>query len=657
MSPPIQLRTDLVFVHSPRLGAGTAGLLLAVVLTENPNITVAVLEGGADGRTNPNITVPELRGEIQMTPYDWHFETVLQPGLYENRSQQVPRGKTIGGTSAMNWMIHNEDSMVQLDIWEQLLNLTGWNWQTLSTAFRESETFYASPANASSVLTYDLANHGSTGPICSTLQRSVLSLIPDYLEPTLRAAGYAIPLDRNGGNVAGAGFLPLAICPQNYTRSYAGSAYTAVQSRPNLHVHSNCQVTGIDWQSQSLNSSSITATGLRFVNKTSSLNRSQSISGREVILSAGTIQSPQILELSGVGNRSILEAVGIQPVIDLPSVGTDLRDPLMLMYEPLQYNFTVNFTGGEYAQNFIDLEPAQDVLEPEDYEAASAWLNSTVSIPGLSDAQFSVFKYLWFNRQPLIELAWQYSNAQTDPYTLVPLSRGSVHVNSSNPLAPPRIDPNYNSVKAVINGTTVDWDLWFLAKASKKYVTDLASHAPMNQILTRTDPPHNASFEEYQNLIYQRMGTSQHITGGCPMLPRDAGGVVDAQLQVYGTSNVRVVDGSAFPYQPSAHPMGLTYAMAVRAARILQGLQGGGGLTFTEQLPASNSSSNATAVFPTNSPTATYNSMGNPTPIPQTSGSLSNAVATSSSSDASPELKTKGSAIFAAALALMAGIV
>lgn len=90
-------------------GAGTAGLLLAVVLSENPNITVAVIEGGGDGRDNPNITIPELRGNIIDTEYDWDFQSVLQPGLYENRSQAVNRGKTIGGTSAMNWMIHNED--------------------------------------------------------------------------------------------------------------------------------------------------------------------------------------------------------------------------------------------------------------------------------------------------------------------------------------------------------------------------------------------------------------------------------------------------------------------------------------------------------------------------------------------------------------------
>lgn len=87
-------------------GAGTAGLMLAIVLSEDPNINVAVLEAGADGRENINITVPELRGDIIDTEYDWDYYSTVQPGLYQNRSQPVNRGKTIGGTSAMNWMIH-----------------------------------------------------------------------------------------------------------------------------------------------------------------------------------------------------------------------------------------------------------------------------------------------------------------------------------------------------------------------------------------------------------------------------------------------------------------------------------------------------------------------------------------------------------------------
>jgi choline dehydrogenase len=513
----------------------------------------------------------------------------------------------------MNWMIHNEDSRIQLDIWESLLNLTGWNWETLSTAFRESEMFFAPPANASSAEQPDPATHGSSGYICSTLQRSVLSLLSDYVTPALLNAGYAVPGDRNGGNVTGAGFLPLAICPDNYTRSYAGSAYTAVQDRKNLHLYTNAQVTNISWTSTT--SGNITARGLNFVDTSGrTSNTSLSIQADEIILSAGIAGSAPILERSGTGNPDFLIPLNITPIVNLSSVGTGLRDPLMMQYQPLQYNFSVEFTGGEYAQNYIDLRPAQDVLSPSDYSAASIWLNSTTSIPGLEDAQFQVFKHLWYTRQPLIEMAWQYSSTQSMPYTLIPLSQGSVHINSSDPLAAPVIDPNYNSVLATIGNETVPWDLWLLSRASQFYVTELASSSPFSEVLTKTDPDHTLPPAEYQQAVFERSGTSQHLTGGLPMLSREAGGAVDARLLVYGTQNVRVVDGSIFPYQPSAHPMGLTYAVAVHAAKILQQIKASRS-TYTEDSQRSNSSSNATAVFPGVKPTVTYDARGSAIPV------------------------------------------
>ncbi|THY13254.1 hypothetical protein D6D01_08395 [Aureobasidium pullulans] len=233
------------------------------------------------------------------------------------------------------------------------------------------------------------------------------------------------------------------------------------------------------------------------------------------------------------------------------------RDPLMMQYQPPQYNFSVEFTGGEYAQNYIDLHPAQDVLSPADYNAASVWLNETISIPGLEDAQLLVFKHLWFTRQPLIEMAWQYSSTQFMPYTLITLSQGTAHIDSSNPLAAPVIDPNYNSVTAIINNETA----------------------------------------------HLNMSRAAYPCFFVPLAVRFA-----PDLLVDGTQNVRVVDGGIFPYQP-CHPMGLTYALAIHAANILQQARATK-LTYTELPGISNSSSNATAVFPTNLPTATYDVRG-----------------------------------------------
>ncbi|KAK5073251.1 hypothetical protein LTR64_000337 [Lithohypha guttulata] len=591
-------------------GAGTAGLLLAVVLSENPDVSVMVLEAGTDGRDQMNITDPERRGTIQHTQYDWGLQSTLQPYLYANGtggSQYVPRGKTIGGTSAMNWMIHNENSRVQLDIWESLLNLTGWNWTSMSTAFRQSETMYGPPVVEAASLPYNAEFHGGAGPICSIFQRSVWSLYSDYVQPSLVANGYEMPHDGNNGNANGPNFLPFAICPQNYTRSFAGSAYTVVQNRTNLHVVQNAHVSRIIWSSTQGNA---TASGLEYIDLAAD-NATKQVHAREVVLSSGLVYSPQILELSGVGDPEILSAAGVDTVISLPSVGTGLRDPPMTNYWPISFQLNetavraANLTGNEYIQNLIDLEPASKILDPADYAAASRWLNSTSHVPGVDDTQFAVFKYLWFAEQPLIEMAWQYQVANVTPYNLIPLSQGTVHINSSNPLHPPAIDPNYNAINVTINGTEVQWDMWFLAKASQHYVTQMATTQPFASLITGTTPDYRLPFNQWYQAIFEWTGSSQHLTGGNPMLPRAAGGVVDTELLVYGTSNVRVVDGSVFPYQPSAHPMGVTYALAMRAASIFQQLRGGGGLTMSVQVPRSNVSASATASFPANSRSAT----------------------------------------------------
>ena len=590
-------------------GAGTAGLLLATILSENPDITVLVLEAGVDGRNQSNITDPERRGTIQHTQYDWGLESTLQPYLYDNGtggSQYVPRGKTIGGTSAMNWMIHNEDSKVQLDIWESLLNLTGWNYTSMSTAFRESETMYGPPMPEAADLPYNASVHGGAGPISSTFQRSVYTLFSDYVQPTLVELGYEMPHDGNNGDANGPNFLPFAILPQNYTRSYAGSAYTVVEERPNLHVVQAAHVSKITWSSTKGN---VTASGLEYIDLAAG-NSTQNVQAREVVLSGGVVYSPQILQLSGVGDPEILSAAGVDTIVYLPTVGSSLRDPPMTNYWSIAFQLNetaaaaVNLSGNEYIQNLIDLEPASQMLSEEDYIMASTFLNNTASIPGVEDAQFAVFKHLWFAEQPLIEMAWQYKVANVTPYNLIPLSQGTVHINSSDPMHPPGIDPNYNSINVTLNGTEVAWDMWFLAKASQYYVSRVATTEPMASLITGTTPDYRLPFDQWYEAIFQWTGSSQHLTGGNPMLPREAGGVVDTELLVYGTTNVRVVDGSVFPYQPSAHPMGVTYALAVRAARIFQGLPGGGGLTKTLQLPSSNVSASAIASFPASSSAA-----------------------------------------------------
>lgn len=540
-------------------GGGTAGLLLAVVLTEDPNVTVAVLEAGGDGRQDQRITVPEKEGSIVGSEYDWQLTTVPQQSMYNKPMQPVNRGKVLGGTSAMNYMIWNRASRVEYDAWESILGNTGWNWDSLSAASKASEHFFA-PTSSVPAATYDLSYHGMSGPVHSTMQRNTFSLYTDYLIPTLKILKVPIPIDRDGGNITGAGPVPLSIDRDSYTRSYSAAAYAAVQDRSNLNVITEATVARIAWGAEAADGSKV-ARGLRYRNTSSSSSASTLILGRQVILSAGSIQTPQILEISGIGDPKILSPIGINTKVNLPAAGTGLQDKITYSGS---FSFSINnFTGTKYVQTFLDYAPASRLLSAADLATFRQLLNGAKAGPTMSQAAISILKRMVETDQPLVEIGW--FQAFTNVYLLHPLSCGTVHINTTNPTTSPVIDPGYNS--AVINGTSID--LWLLSKAISYMTTTLAKAAPFSDINAKFSVDSSLSQSAIQNKVFQGLGIGQHWTGGAVMLPQADGGVVDQNLLVYGTNNVRVVDSFVIPAVPGQHPMGLAYAIAMRAASIL----------------------------------------------------------------------------------------
>lgn len=546
-------------------GGGSTGLLLAVALTSNPNVTVAVLEAGGDARTDTRVTVPENEGAITGTKYDWAFHSVPQSHLYQNASISIPMGKVIGGSGAMNFMIWHRASAVEFDSYQNILQIPGWNWSTIYAANKASETFYNPPASQANITTYNDAYHGMSGPIHGTMEKSVFSLYPDYVIPSLKSISVPIPQDTDGGNTTGARFVPLAIDPASYTRSYSGSAYTAVQNRKNLHVFVNLTVSQILWSSSSTSPSAI-ASALQYYNTTNGKQVVGHINASQIIISAGAIKSPQLLELSGIGNPSIMNPLGIKTVVNLPAVGTQFQD-----HPNYVGDFSFNkssFTGGQYAQDFQDYAPASRFLSPADHSTLASMLQPSTAPAGISQPSWSMLKQMFLTDQPLIEYGWYFGYTTT--YLLHPLSTGTVHINSSNPLANPRIDPAYNS--ALVNNTSID--LWLLAKATQYYATVLPATAPLDSIAAQYSLNANQSFSAFQAQVLQGVSSGSHFTGGAPLLPKASGGVVDQNLLVYGTRNVRVVDCSIVPVSPGQHTMGLAYAVAMMAAKIL-GADGG----------------------------------------------------------------------------------
>lgn len=538
------------------VGGGTSGLLLASVLSNNPAKTVAVLEAGGDARNDARVSNPQNEGGIQGTIYDWNFTSIPQKQLYNNAVIPVPRGKTLGGSSAMNFMIWHRASQIEFDAWQSTLNISGWNWSTIYAANKASESFTNSPAALAGNLTYNDAYHGFSGPVAGSMEKSVFSLYTDYVLPSLKSLGVSKLQDSDGGNTTGPRFVPLCINASTYTRSYSGSAYTNVQGRPNLVVLTNTTATRLLWGATY--SGQAVSNAVEYIDpKTGTKNF---INGSNIVLSAGAIQSPQLLELSGVGNPNILTPLGIKTVLNLPAVGTQAQDHLSYS-GGFGFNKS-DFTGGDYVQDFQDYAQPSRFLSAADYRNASQLLSGATPPAGVSNASWQMLKKLWATDQPMIEFGWFFG--YVNAYLLHPLSQGTIHINSSSPLSAPRIDPNFNSAKT----SGVEWDLWLLSKALQYYATTVAKSSPLSSIAAAYSVNGSLPFDQFQSTIYKGLSSGSHQTGGCVMMPQNQGGVVDSNLKVYGTKNVYVVDASVVPVSPGQHTMGLAWAIAMRAASL-----------------------------------------------------------------------------------------
>ena len=320
------------------VGGGTAGLAVAARLSEDSQIQVGVIEAGLsaldkDDDLSWSINVPGRLGESIGSVYDWKFATVAQPGL-AGRQVSWPRGKVLGGTSVLNLMVWNRAHREDYDTWVELGN-EGWGWDDLlyalfhgglcctvymltiyyySPFFRRSETFH--PPKAA------MQEQGTAGPVQTMHLRQYSAVHRDW-HSTLNNLGVPFNADSQlSGSNTGTYNMVLTIEPNRFERSYSAPAYyMPVSSRCNLHLLTEAVVTNVLIEPGS--AGDLVATGVQVC------QGDQQVSvraAREVILSAGTVQSPQLLELSGIGSRDVLEAAGIPLKFHNPNVGENLQD-------------------------------------------------------------------------------------------------------------------------------------------------------------------------------------------------------------------------------------------------------------------------------------------------------------------------------------------
>ncbi|KAM0270672.1 hypothetical protein ACHAQH_009327 [Verticillium albo-atrum] len=561
------------------VGGGTAGVAVAARLSEGlPSSKILLIEAGPVALDEPRINIPGMKGSTLGTKYDWNFTTVAQENV-KNRVFSVNRGKVLGGSSALNLMTYDRAAAAEYNSWEELGN-QGWNWNNMIAAMKKSETFTGKNTD-----TYGSEGVGDSGPVQAVVNREVPVHQESWI-PTLNALGIETNLESLGGNPLGVMYQPSSIDPVIYNRSYSANAYVPI-AKSNLRILSDTTVAKVNLVAAG---ASHVATGVTLANGTFIRARS------EVIVSAGSVQSPALLELSGIGQESVLAAAGIEQVIELPGVGENLQDHLRIMtsyqLKPQYTSFDILRSNASFAAEQLALWNAGERSlydytgsaytfttwqQAIDDDAKLISLAQTAAGEDASLVDKKKVEFLSDTSVPQVEVIFSdgYTGVKGYPpatsplfgegfFTLIgvvmhPLSRGSIHVNPASPEGKPIINPNYlgheHDLEAVVQ--------------TVKYCRKIATTEPIKSLWVDEYEPGLEKVQtddQWREFALNTTLSIFHPSGTCSMLPEKDGGVVDANLKVYGTSNLRVVDASIIPLLISAHIQTAVYGIAEIAA-------------------------------------------------------------------------------------------
>ena len=508
-----QSRKDFDFVV---VGAGSAGCVLAARLSEDPSVSVCLLEAGPRD-SHPLIRVPIGMLWLMRSPaLNWRYRTVPQSAL-ANRALYCPRGRTLGGSSAINAMIYTRGHRCDYDGWRDAGN-PGWGYEEVLPYFNRAEN---QERGASQY-------HGVGGPLNVADPRSPNPLSRAFLESAIQA-GYRANPDFSGAEQEGVGLYQLT--QLNGARVSTAHAYLhPAQSRPNLTVITGAHATRIVIEHGR-------AAGIEYLKD----GRPETARARaEVLLSAGAINTPQLLMLSGIGPADELTRHGIAVALDSRGVGANLQDHLDVIVvqacvKPVSYGLTLLNLLRTVPETLRFLVAHTGMLTTNGAEAGG-FVRSGAD-RDVPDLQFHFTPIRLRNHT--LDIGFMFGHGYSlHVCDLRPRSRGRISLASADPASPPLIDPRYLSDPGDI-GTLVRG-----VKAARR-ILDQRAFDPYRgeEILpgarTRTDDEIGAFIRERAESIYHPVGTCR--MGG------DALAVVDARLRVRGVESLRVVDASIMP--------------------------------------------------------------------------------------------------------------
>lgn len=520
------------------IGGGSAGCVLANRLTENPSHSVCLLEAGPTDRTYWIRSCNPLNMLYLMNSrkYNWLYQAEPQAKTC-NRPFFWPRGKCLGGSSSINAMIYTRGHQWDYDHWAELGN-TGWDYESVLPWFKKSERQLRGEDDYHSV-------HG-TMDVVDTNFRFPASKA--FIEAA-QEAGFQRNRDLNGSSQDGCDFFQVNQTPEG-RRCHAGASHLDIaRYRGNLTIITHAHATRILFSNKA-------AAGVEFVNLKKGKRLETLHARREVILSAGVTNSPQILKLSGIGPREELTRFNIPLIQDLPGVGENLQDHPDVIVRCLDKTKTsFSTTPGPYTLKFLSRYFSNNppfIYTPTD---AGGFVRSDPS-------------------EPIPDLQLQFAAVRMQPHGrglftpakfgfvlhvchMRPRSRGRILLRSANPFDPPRIEANYFDD---------EFELDALVKGVK-IVRRILSQPAMEPYHGGEEVPGPAvkTDADIRRFIVEKMETVYHTAGSCKM-GNDAQAVVDPELRVHGVEKLRIIDSSIMPTITGSNIHGPTVMIAEKGA-------------------------------------------------------------------------------------------
>jgi choline dehydrogenase-like flavoprotein len=523
-------------------GGGSAGSVLAARLSENPNVTVCLVEAGGEGR-DPITRAPAAVGLTATVNKrtNWAFKTEPQPHL-DNRPGYQPRGKALGGSSAVNAMLYVRGHPSDYDHWAEL-GCESWDWQNVLPYFRKAE---ANQRGADAL-------HGTDGPLQVGEQQSPRPVTRAFLEACAERQIRANP-DFNGPEQEGAGLYQVTQFwggPQRGERCSTAAAYLhPAMNRPNLSVVTNAHASRIVLEGKR-------ATGLRYLKGS---RETEIRARREVILCGGTFGSPQLLLLSGIGPADELKRHGLTVHHELRGVGRNLQDHLdfILLWMSRSRDMIGLSLPGALAllKGILQWRRDGTGLLTTPFAEAGAFLKSDPSLDR-PDLQLHFVIALVDDHARKMHYGHGFS---CHVCVLRPFSRGEVGLKDANPLSPPRIDPKFLSDER-------DADLTLKGARMMRDIMSAPALAPFRgkQLYLNGEE----SDAELMQHIRARADTIYHPVGTCRMGTGDDA-VVDPQLRVRGINRLRVTDASIMPTLIGGNTNAPTIMIAEKAAEMIR---------------------------------------------------------------------------------------